>query len=116
MWTRLQRFKAQVVAATALFAAHSFLCIALYRVSLRKLEFGVLWEHMYRTDLPVSLFLEPFFDAYSMLFNRALQGTYHAPYFWFHLVFGGLQFFLWGWLLGALAKWLMQRRRSAETG
>src|SRR5687767_13530722 len=101
MWTRLQRFKIEVTGGLVLWVAHSFLCIVLYKVSLRNIELGVLWEHMRLIDFPVSLLLDEFTDGYWKQFPGV---TYHKPYLIFHLVFGGLQFFAWGWLLAVVGK------------
>jgi hypothetical protein len=114
MWTRLQRFKIQIIVGLAFCFAHSFLCFALYKASLRNIEFGALWEHMRLTDLPVSLLLDGFKDAYWKLFGESPQSTYHKPYLLFHLIFGGLQFFAWGWLLAALGKRLLRPRCPAQ--
>ena len=102
MWTRLQRFKIPIVVGLALCFAHSLLCCAVYKASLRSIEMGVLWEHMRLTDLPVSLLIDAFLEAYWKLVNATSESTYHRPYFIFHLSFGGLQFFAWGCLLAML--------------
>ncbi len=91
---------------------HSLLCVALWRVSLRNIEFGALWEHMRLTDLPVSLLLDKFYD--SKIFGVAIEDTYHRRYFLFHLIFGGLQFFVWGFLLATIGRQLLRRKRPAQ--
>jgi len=84
----------------------------LWRISVRNIEMGVLWEHMRLTDRPISLLLDPFYDAYVKLFP---QSNYPTPEVLFHLIFGGLQFFIWGWLLGMLARQFLKRRCPAQT-
>jgi hypothetical protein len=108
MRTRLQLTR-PIVLAALLLLGHSVLVAALWRVSLRNIEFGALWEHMRLTDLPVSLLLDTFCAAYSKVLDPSAQGTYHTPYFLFHLVFGGLQFSLWGWLAGTVWDRLVRR-------
>lgn len=112
MWARLQRFKFQIAVGLALCFAHSLLCVALYKASLRNMELGALWEQMRLTDLPASLLLDKFVDANW----NVVQETYHKSYFRFHLFVGGLQFFVWGLLFGALANRLRKRSRPAQTG
>ena len=111
MRTRLQ-LKLPVILGGILFCGHSLLVVGVWRASMRSIEFGVLWEHMRLTDLPVSLFLDQFYDAYWKLFP---QGSYPKPEVLFHLIIGGLQFFVWGWLLGIIIKKLLRTRRPAQT-
>lgn len=108
MRARLQ-LKLPIMLGTLLVCGHSLLVTALWRASLRNIEFGALWEHMRLTDLPVSMLLDTFYQAYPKVFDATAQGTYHTPYFLFHLVFGGLQFFVWGWLLGMAWNRLVHR-------
>ncbi len=96
MRTRLQ-LKLPIILGVLFFCGHSLLVILLGRVSQRNIEMGVLWEHLRLTDLPVSLLLDRFYDAYWKVFP---QGSYPKPEVLFHLIFGGLQFFVWGWLIG----------------
>lgn len=97
---------------TLLFCGHGLLVTALWRVSVSNIEFGALWEHMRLTDLPVSLLLDNFYEAYSKVSGATAQDTYHTPYYLFHLVFGGIQFFVWGWLLGTVWNRLLHRTPS----
>jgi hypothetical protein len=95
-----------------MFCGHTLLVIALWRASVRNIEMGVLWQHMHLTDLPISLLADGFYDAYTKFFP---QSNYPAPEVLFHLVFGGLQFFIWGWVVGIVANRLLKRRRPAQT-
>lgn len=110
MWTRLQ-LKLPIVLGALAFFGHSLLVTALWRVSIKNIEMGGLWEHMRLTDLPISLLLDSFYDTYVKCFP---QSNYPTPEVLFHLLFGGLQFFVWGWLLGTLVKRFLQRRRRAQ--
>jgi len=113
MRTRLQ-LKLPIILGILLVCGHSLLVTALWRASLRNIEFGALWEHMRLTDLPVSMLLDTFYQAYSKVFDATAQDAYHTQYFLFHLIFGGLQFFAWGWLLGTIAKRLFHRRNPVQ--
>jgi len=113
MRTQLQ-LKIPLFLGVVLFVGHSLLVLSLYYTSLRNIEFGALWEHMRLADLPVSTLLDTFYEAYLKVFGETPQSTYHMPYFLFHLIFGGLQFFAWGWLVGALWKKLLQPRCPAQ--
>ena len=101
-----------MILGALLLCGHSLLVTALWHVSLRNIEFGALWEHMRLTDLPVSLLLDNFYEAYSKVSGATDQDTYHTPYYLFHLVFGGIQFFVWGCLLGTVWNRLVQRAPS----
>ena len=105
MRTRLQ-LKLPIILGVLLFCGHSLLVILLRAVSQKNIEMGVLWEHMRLTDLPVSMLLDKFYDAYWKAFP---QGSYPKPEVLFHLTFGGLQFLLWGCLLGTAWNRLVHR-------
>jgi len=113
MSTRLQ-LKLPIIIGVLLFSAHSLICIALWRASLRNLELGALWEHMRLTDLPASLLLDKFYAAYSKIFGATADDAYHTPYFLFHLIFGGLQFFVWGCLFAVIGKKLRKQLPARE--
>jgi hypothetical protein len=102
------QLKLPIILGALFFLGHSLLVTALWRVSLRNIEFGAMWEHMRLTDMPVSVFLDSFITAYSKLFGAT---AYHKPYFLFHLFFGGIQFFVWGCLLGIVWNRLLHRIR-----
>ncbi len=111
MRTRLQ-LKLPIILAALMFCGHSLLVITLWRASVRNIEMGVLWQHMRLTDLPISLLADEFHDAYMKSFS---QSDYPAPEVLFHLILGGLQFFIWGWVLGTAANRLLKRRCPAQT-
>jgi len=108
--TKLQ-LKLPIILGAGFFCGHSLLVIGLWRASLKNIEFGVLWEHMRLTDMPVSMFLDKFYDAYWKILP---QGSYPKPEVLFHLILGGLQFFVWGLLLGALAKRFLLSRHPPQ--
>ena len=93
-------------------SVHSLLVITLWRVSLRNIEFGVLWEHMRLIDLPVSMFMDSFYDAYTRFIDPQSNGTYHTPYCIFHMLFGGIQFYILGWLTGIIAKRIFNKKQT----
>lgn len=105
MWTRMQ-LKVPIAIGLLLFCGHTFLVIGLGFVSRKNIEFGVLWEHMRLTDLPVSVFLDSFLIAYAKFLP---DSSYPQPQILFHLVVGGLQYFLWGGLLGVVWKMVAKR-------
>ena len=114
MWTRLQ-IRLPIIIGIVMLCAHSLLVTGLLRVSLENIEFGVMWEHMYQIDRPMSLFEESFFDAYSKVFGETADDTYHKKFFLFHLIFGGFQYFVCGCLLGVVVKTLRKRERFQES-
>jgi hypothetical protein len=110
MRTRLQ-LKIPTAFAASMFLAHSLIVAALWRFSVTNIELGVLWEHMRLTDLPISVFLDSFCSGFMNVFPRS---NYPTPEAVFHLILGGLQFLIWGWLLGLIARRLLQRRCPAR--
>jgi len=110
MWTRLQQHTAQIVFGLAFVIPHSALCLVLYKVSLDNMELGGLWETMRSIDLPVSLLLDHFYELHWRIWGETSQSTYHVPYLLFHLVVGGIQFFVWGWLLASIGRMLLRSR------
>ena len=104
MWTRLLR-KSEIMVGLALWTIHSLLVLWLLWASLRNMELGGLWVHMHLLDRPVSLLSDKFTDAYAKVIGT---GTYQAPLFWFHFLIGGLQFFLFGSLLGLVGRKLFK--------
>lgn len=105
MWTRLYRFKKEIEVGLALCFCHSILVLTLLYASLKNTELGVLWVHMGLTDRPISLLRDRFVEVYDKVAGIT---TYHAAFFWFHFLFGGLQFFLVGFLIVLLGKKLFK--------
>lgn len=112
MRTQLQ-LKLPITLGILLLCGHSLLVFGLWRVSLRNIEIGVMWEHMRLTDLPVSMLLDWYYDAHRKIF---VQDNYPNSEFFFHMIFGGLQFFVWGWLLGMAWNRLRFRLRIKHSG
>ena len=111
MRMRLQ-LKIPFLLGLLLFCGHSAVVILLGYVAQRNIEMGVLWNHLHLTDLPVSLLMDRFYDLFLKVFP---QWTYPAPEVVFHLIFGGIQFFIWGCLIGICWNLLTYQRTPCES-
>lgn len=85
--------------------------VGLWHVSIKNIEMGVLWEHIYKTDQPVSLLFDKFYNLYLKFFP---QSSYPTPEALFHLIFGGILFFFWGWIVGVFINKILKNSKHNE--
>ncbi len=102
------------ILALVLMLLHSAWVLMIDHSSRRNWEFERAWAVQYYLDLPVSLLANPVYHLAGLGADRSSSGFNHDYHFVYFLVAGGGQYFLWGWLIGALWKRLMQPRLSRQ--
>lgn len=114
MWFRLRIKQITPIHVGIAFAIiHSIEVLIIVWMTLRKVEFAILWHYIYRNDYPISLLLEVYESIWTILF-KTIGWQYLAESFIlcnasFYVVFGGMQCFLKGYVIARLVKLLWQK-------
>lgn len=99
-WNKI--FNLPMMCGLILFVFHSLLVWGLWYVSRRNIELGVLWQGLQTMDFPISILMDRFFAIYEGM----TEVIYPNQYLIFHFIFGGIQFFFFGFLIGFVYKFI----------
>jgi hypothetical protein len=94
LWNKI--FNLLMMCGLILFVFHSLLVWELWHVSRRNIELGVLWPGLQTMDFPISILM----DRFIAIYGRLTEIVYPNEYLTFHFIFGGAQFFFFGFLIG----------------
>src|SRR5574344_960559 len=99
-WNKTCNFS--IIIGLILFISHNLLVLGVWYVSSHNIELGVLWKGLQTMDFPISIFMDKFIAIY----GRLTEVVYPNEYLAFHFIFGGIQFFLFGSLVGVGYKFI----------